>query len=383
MKTANLKIPAFEQIPARLLRRRSMPAQPRQLTTPNPMLRVGSMSPYRPTRREFLIGTGSLLLLAPYGCGSGGESGGGGGDGSGGMRAAEHMYGEVELPADPQRMVATVLPLVTDHALVLGIPLVGSPGANGFAQAPFPEYQRERYPDRLEGVEKVQGRPEMNFEQIATLNPDCILAIDPGEDVYESLSGIAPTFVYPFTYETEVDGETLQQFNWERNLRTIAGAFGRRQQADEYLADYQARTEDLSGRLAERWGDATFATVSFFNEQLSVSGYGVQTDSLILFEDLGLTPAPFVNPGQQTLSLEEIPRLDAADVLFLSVPPRAAEGSLGRDREALAPLLDSPLWQRLPAVRNDQVFEVRQEATYVSPLSADAFLDLVERALLG
>lgn len=51
----------------------SVPAESWQLTNPQPMLRVGGMSPYRPTRREFLIGAGSFLILAPFGCG--GESG--------------------------------------------------------------------------------------------------------------------------------------------------------------------------------------------------------------------------------------------------------------------------------------------------------------------
>ena len=335
------------------------------------------------TRRRFIIGAGGLLGAAALGaCGAGEQEAAAPTATTVATRIANHIYGDVELPTNPQRMVATVLPFVTDHALVLGLPLVGGTGASGNAQAPFPEYQQERHPNEMEGLKKIQGRPEMNFEQIAALNPDCILAPEPGEDIYERLSGIAPTFVFPYTYEAEVGGETVQQFDWKQALREIAEAFGRQQQAEEFLSDYQTRAEDLGTRLTERWGDATFAMI-YPSEQLSVSGYAMQTDALILFGDLGLTPAPFMTPSAQTFSLEEIPRLEGADVLMVSVNPRADEGSLGRDREAAAPVLESPLWQQLPAVQNDRVFEVSQEITFVSPLAADAYLDYVEQTLLG
>lgn len=76
MTTKPPKIPVPERLPAELLLRHSTPAQPWQLAIPQPILRVGGMSPYRPTRREFLIGAGSLLVLAPYGCGSESRQGG-------------------------------------------------------------------------------------------------------------------------------------------------------------------------------------------------------------------------------------------------------------------------------------------------------------------
>ncbi|MEM8529527.1 MAG: ABC transporter substrate-binding protein [Chloroflexota bacterium] len=332
------------------------------------------------TRRRFLIGAGALGIGVITGCGTEEESAAPTVATEAARRTVEHVYGLVELPVSPQRMVTPYATLM-DHALVLDIPLVGGTGNQNDAQSPFREYQQERYPDRLETLERVQGVSEPNFEQIAALNPDCIMYVDGGEDVYEDLSEIAPTFVLPRTYEAEVDGVTIQRENWKRNLRELAQAFGRQQQAEEFLADYDARAETLGVRLAERWGDAAFATLIPLPEVLLVNGYGQQPDGLALFGDLGLTPAPFVNPERQQLSLELIPQLEAADVLLVSLFAR--EGSLERDRERVAPVLESPLWQQLPAVQNNRVFDLDQELIGGSPLAAVAFLDWVEQTLLG
>ncbi len=83
------------------LLRAPIPTESWQLTTPQPMLRVVGMSPFRPTRREFLIGCAGLLLLT--GCGS---NGGDGSDASGQTRTVEHSAGTTKVPAEPGRIVA-------------------------------------------------------------------------------------------------------------------------------------------------------------------------------------------------------------------------------------------------------------------------------------
>ena len=128
MKTKNLEIPTTTRAPAALLLRRSVPAQPWQLATPQPVLRVGGMSPHRPTRREFLIGAGSLLVLAPYSCGSNGESGAGGEVTSGGTRTIEHELGETRVPRNPRRIVALDFAVIPDCLLALDrIPIGATP----------------------------------------------------------------------------------------------------------------------------------------------------------------------------------------------------------------------------------------------------------------
>lgn len=75
-----------------VLSRTSLPARPRQL---EPQGMLSPVAGFRPTRREFLIGAGSLLVLAPYGCGNR-ENAGRGGEGQPG----ETNRLRVALPTD-------------------------------------------------------------------------------------------------------------------------------------------------------------------------------------------------------------------------------------------------------------------------------------------
>lgn len=81
------------------------------------------------------------------------------------------------------------------------------------------------------------------------------------------------------------------------------------------------------------------------------------------------------------LSLEQVPEIDA-DVIFLAVggggeDEKAARDSLGRFEE-------SPLWKRLRAVKNGDVYEVDPNAWFITsgPQAAGVVLDDLEKYLL-
>lgn len=322
------------------------------------------------TRRDFLVGGAGLLALGIAGCGSG-ESG----EPSGETRTVESPVGPVELPVEPERLVPGYTTEI-DYALVLDLPLAAATGATGGANQPLAGYQPE---DELQDLPKVTTYPEANYEQIAAVGPDCILdqAGATDEDRYGRLSQIAPTFV--FRDSDEAEGLEYGRPNWRRSLRTVGRAFGRGEVAEDFVAGYEARAEDLRERLAGRWSGATFAVLLPLAPNLYVDGRESHQPCRVLFEDLGLAPAPFLEPDSRELSPEKIPEVDA-DVIFLRLRPK--EGSRERDREEAAPILDSPLWKRLPAVESGRVHEFDQELTYTGPLTADTFLDVVERSLL-
>lgn len=326
------------------------------------------------TRRDFLVGGAGLLALGTFGCGGGGEEGF-----AGETRTVEGYYGPVEVPVRPRR----VIPGSTfnmDYALVLGLPLAAGSALFGAAANSYPEYQREAYPEKLEDLEAVQTDPA-NYEQIAAYEPDCI--IDSGavwdEERYERFSEIAPTFVFS-EYVEEDELEDPGRNVWRKPLREIGRVFGRENRAEEYIDDYEERAGELRERLAEQWGEAAFAFVEPNTEGIYVHGTLQDPTSQILFGDLGAEPAPFLNPAPQELSLETLPEIDA-DVILLSL--RWQEGSLQRDLESAATYVDTPLWQKIPAVEKGQVYRFDAELHYPSPVVARAFLDFVERDLLG
>jgi len=327
------------------------------------------------TRRDFLIGGAGLLALGLAGCG-----GEGAGEASTGTRRVESLMGPVDLPVRPQRVVpgyATDM----DYALALGLPLAAGTGARGKANQPFAAYQRRAYPEKLEGLEKVQGYPEVNLEQVAALRPDCILDhLSLGdENRYEKLSEIAPTYAY--LPRDKAEGTEGARPDWKGVFRTVARAFGKGEVAERRISDHEARVDGLRGRLAERWSGAAFAILEPYPEGLYIFGKEEWMACLILFEELGLTPAAFLTPRtQHSFPLEGMAEIDA-DVLFVSLQPKG--GSLERDRGQAAPVLDSPLWKKIPAVEKGQVHELDNEILYMSPLTPAVFLDVVERSLLS
>jgi iron complex transport system substrate-binding protein len=317
------------------------------------------------TRRDFLVGGAAALLLGS--CGSSGRN-----EAYGETRTVETPAGAVEVPVNPRRVVPGYT-TDADVALVLDLPLVGAPGATGFASQEFATYHRER----LEGVEKVTTSPEPNLEEIAALRPDLILDSYPYEgfeDRYESFSRIVPTL--------NVGGAWSK--GWKPYLTAVAGVFEREDLAEDFIAGYDERVPGLRERLAGRWEGARFALVGSYEPGTVYLEAAGSQPGVILSEDLGIAPSSGIpeSPSDEgNISLERLDTIEDADIILLRVDP--AQKGEGRDRAFLDEALASPLWQRLPAVRAGNVFEYNAELYYNSPLTARAFLDYVERTLLG
>jgi iron complex transport system substrate-binding protein len=320
------------------------------------------------TRRDFLVGGAGLLALGIAGCG--GDSGNGA---SGETRTVDSPMGPVELPVEPQRVVPGYT-TDADIALVLDLPLVGVPGARGLANQDLAGYQPE---EELEDVERITTFPETNLEQIAALEPDCIIdSATDDEKRYEDFSRIAPTF----NFFDALYGDSGANFRGA--LRSVAGAFGREDRAEEAIAEYEERAARTRERLAERWSGSKIVAAYPYQAMLVVPGADT-LNNILLKEDLGMELIEFADEsrGYNEISFERLDLLDDADIVFIHVEPR--DDGPGRDRSQITPLERTPLWQRVPAVEKGQVFEYPAELSSASILSAHAFLDVVEESLLA
>lgn len=147
----------------------------------------------------------------------------------------EHKFGETVIPAAPERVVS--LGYTEQDAIVaFGI----EPIAVRYAFGPdddvfFP------WADEAAGASAptILPRSDINFEQIAALQPDLIMAITAGLDQvqYDTLSAIAPVVVQPEGY---VDFGTP----WQVQTLVTGKVFGQEARAQEMVEAVEAAFED-------------------------------------------------------------------------------------------------------------------------------------------
>ncbi|WP_214404932.1 ABC transporter substrate-binding protein [Pseudonocardia lacus] len=250
-----------------------------------------------------------------------------------------HAYGEVTIPAAPQRVVALGL---TDLAMAtaLGAPIVAA-APNYIPETPAPPYLEGRVDPALLTLEEVSLGAGVNLEKVAALDPDLILGVSLPEmapDLYTRLSAIAPVV----TFERELYGSSIQD-----DAVLIGRALGDEPGAQQVVEEADAAVREFA---AARPHLAT-STYLYGQARGDVLPMVVGKDNLstVFMNSLGLTvPPSFADapataqlaPGTVGLSYEEAGRLDEADVLFMTF---AGSG----DRAAFE---QNPVVSRLPIV---------------------------------
>lgn len=355
MTTSTTRMPTDKKTPVGLLRR-SLPARISQLESQP--LTIEDI-----TRREFLIGAGSLLVLAPYGCG-GGSGSGGGGD-SGGTRTIEHALGKTEVPVSPQRVVSLDVGEITDCLVALGRDPVGSVTYPKSISGETPGYPAA-LAGETEGIRSVGGSGEPNLEKIASLEPDLILGFDYSGvgEIYEQLSEIAPTVVVRYVRD------------WKVYFRAVANAVGAGEEARRVIADYEDRTAALQKEIG-----GTQVSVVRPREDLLLL-YGPPSIAGEVLTDLGLEVQPVpegrgitddVKGAIGELSLEYVPELTGEHIFVITY---------NLEDTSFEELVSWPLWQKHPAVQKGNVHPVQGIAwTNHGPLGANLMIDEVEKAL--
>lgn len=188
------------------------------------------------TRREFLIGVGSLLVLAPYGCGGSGQDGNGSGSAS--EAVIEHDAGKsaVEVPAE---RVAAISDEAVDLLAALGMEPIGLASTRVIGNLGEP-IGDSYYVDIGDPVYLGESQSP-SVERLAELGPDLIaMVIYETDDVYEQVSKVAPALAY----------EHNSTGWWRQPLIDVGRATGREDRAREFIDDYDARVAELRDKVA-------------------------------------------------------------------------------------------------------------------------------------
>lgn len=242
----------------------------------------------------------------------------------------DHKFGSTTLDQIPERVVTVGL---TDHdaLLALGIVPVGtSEWFGGYPGSIWPWAQDEL--EALGGdIPEAVGGDTINFERIAALQPDLILALYAGltQEEYDLLAQIAPTVAQPAEY---VD----YGIPWQELTRIAGKAVGQTAKAEALVASVEEKIAQVRADHPEFEGATSVVATPYQGIWL----YGPEDSRGRFLTTLGFQlPEGLVEvTGTEfggNLSLERADLIDVDVIIWLD--PEDAEGELG-----------GPVYQSLP-----------------------------------
>lgn len=247
----------------------------------------------------------------------------------------------VTIPANPKRIIA---PYLEDHLLSLGI----QPAAQWTVANGKQEYLQSA---GLEGIPTINY--DLPLEEVLSFEPDLILIGSEGlvgKGKYEQYSKIAPTFVL---------GDKLTQ-DWRKTLLKIGELLNREEQAKHVLAEYDAKVAETKEKIGPILDGKKVAVLWLIQKSFYTVSPQVASGA-VLYGDLGLQPPALVTEigeyaqaSWNPVSLEKLAELDA-DYIFL-----VNSNSPGNKE-----MLEAPVWQHLPAVKENRVYEISSDSSWL------------------
>lgn len=316
----------------------------------------------------------SAVLLALAACGGSGEAQDDGASAdAGATRVVSTAQGEVEVPADPERVVVLNYALAgylynLDVPVTATIPEDASQTTGAFSpmwgDAPA-----------ADGTEFLPWSADgFDLEAILNADPDLIVAGGWGfpsfqaEAAYEDLSAIAPTVIVDKAYS-----------DWQEQAEFLAvDVFGDTEAYDEMVGTYTDRVTEVAGAIEVPAQPTSFISVTADGTPyLLFEDTGLPT----MFTALGFEPDDIVarnglepyQPGgdMAELSTEQLGQIVTSESLFIM--------GFNAETTSVDELTGDPAWRNLPAFRNSSAFDLPYWAVRHDYDEALALLDLVEK----
>ncbi|CAH1215907.1 HTH-type transcriptional activator RhaR [Paenibacillus plantiphilus] len=272
--------------------------------------------------------------------------------------------GDVEIPAEPQRVASDQY---MGHLLKLGIVPIGV--REGMLDEGWIE-KSNISPDVIAQIESLGAFP-MNLEKLTTLEPDLIIGSI--EDNIEQYQKIGTTVFIPY-WEGLSTADPLEKF------RRVSDIFGKRQEADAWIAEYEAKAEQARQQIKGIIKDGeTVSVVQIGSKALYVlAAKGGNYGSPTIYQMLQLPPteqAKQMGEGFDNVSLELLPEY-MGDHAFVYVNSKADADEI----------MNSAVWKNSKAVKNGNVYmygEFGDEFVMEDPFSLEQQLDTITEILLA
>ncbi|MCM3172640.1 AraC family transcriptional regulator [Paenibacillus sp. MER 99-2] len=247
------------------------------------------------------------------------------------MKTVKTAFGDVEIPAHPQR-VAAIDYLGT--VLALGVKPVG--GGQFLMNSPYLE-------GHLDGIEVIGD----SVEQLMELQPDFIITLNPDKAAYEKYSQIAPTVsIASITFPALKD-----------EVSYFGEVLGKEAEAQEWLANFDQEIAQIKQKVNDVVpADTTFSVMQEYDRQVFIFGNQSGRGGRNIYELLGLQapeviPAELMEGAYHEFSIELLSKY-AGDYLILT------------SKAQLKELQADPVWGSLPAVQNGRVYLWTEEESW-------------------
>lgn len=263
------------------------------------------------------------------------------------------MDHEVEIPANPKNVLASYL---EDNLVALDITPVAQWSVNNGDPQGYLQ-------DSLKDVPTIDST--LPFEAVASVKPDLIIMDSASMvegDKYEQYNKIAPTYVMG----TEENGD------WRKELQTVGEIFGKEDEAQKVLDDYDAKAADAKEQIQGAIGDESAAAIWLVGGQLYIVSENLSSGA-VLYGDLGITVPEGVKEISESatanwnpVSLEQLAEMDV-DHLFL----------INSDEGDGSEILDDPLLANVPAIKDGNVYKYDKETSwlYTGPIANEQIVD--------
>ncbi|MEU1047581.1 iron complex transport system substrate-binding protein [Streptomyces ambofaciens] len=237
------------------------------------LLRTTRMKPWRRLAAALSAAALGVGLLAGCGSDSDDPADQAGGDTPAAAGAfpvtVEHAFGTTKVEKAPERVVSVGY---TDDQTVLafGIKPVGMVDQypNPAGQSPDINTQwpwvKDKWGDAKPEVIMKNGDTGPNYEKIAALRPDLIIAVysEIDQAAYDKLSKIAPT-----VGRTKGEKEPFSA-PWQDNALHIAKALGKAEEGEKMVADIQGKL-DAAKKDHPRFADQTAVVLSWYKDSVA------------------------------------------------------------------------------------------------------------------
>ncbi len=272
------------------------------------------------------------------------------------------VRGEVEIPAEPQKIVD--LSGNSDILSILGYKVIGTANSDAYDYTKFPAYLEET----LKGAEILgySMQDTMDVEAVMNLNPDLIVISTVQEKMYDQLNEIAPTVMIK-----------LEALNWKEDVKAFAKVFNKEEAANKWISNYESKAKEAGDNVKKEYGEST-TYLSFLasgGQFFIFDGAGFGN---VLYEDMGLAK-PEGMPEQSDISLPVVTYEGLAsiksDYIFL----------IATD-EDLAQLESNAIWNSLPAVKEGKVVKLQSSPYFnqgYSPIGRELLIDEIGEMLNG